>query len=101
MGLTTEQWHAKRTREIVDYVLTNGNQLTKTKTLWNTYPICVKDVCVSEILVITKGKDKYDLEFGDTYKNKFNSRRTPADLERRHLEEILVDMKSADAKKKK
>lgn len=96
MGLTVEQWHTKRTNEIIDYVLKNGKQLTKTKTLWDTYPICVKDVCVSGIMVTGK-----KLEFGNVDdKGKFTSRRTPADLERRHLEEIIVDMKAADAKKK-
>ena len=100
MGLTVEQWHTKRTKEIADYVLENGNQLTKTKFLWNTYPICVKDVCVTDILVTIKGKDKKDLEFGYMRNGKFLSSRTPNDLERYHLEEIIVDMKEADSKKK-
>lgn len=96
MGLTTEQWHTKRTNEIIDYVLKNGEQITKTKTLWNTYPICVKDVCVTDIMVTGK-----KLEFGNTYNGKFTARRIPADLERRHLEEIIIDMKEADSRKKK
>lgn len=100
MGLTTEQWHKKRTDDIINYVLQHGEKMTEKRTIWRTYPVCVKDICVSEICVDVLSKEKR-LSFGDTHKGKFVSRRTPNDLERRHLEEILEDMKAADFKKKK
>ena len=96
MGLTREQWHAKRTKEIADYTLSHGEKISATMTYWHTYPICVKDICVLGVMV--KGQKNKQVLFGDMEGKKFIERKTADQLERGFLEDILVDMKEADKK---
>ncbi len=96
MGLTREQWHAKRTNEIIDYVLARGEKISDTMTYWHTYPVVVKDICVSGVMV--KGKKTKKLSFGDMVKKKYDERRTPEQLTRTFLEDVLADMKEVDKK---
>ena len=98
MGLTKEQWHKKRTDEITNYVLAHGEKISKTMTYWHTYPVCVKDICVSGVMV--KGEKTKKLSFGDMKNKKYDERKTPDQLERKFLEETLADMKAADSKHK-
>lgn len=99
MGLTKEQWHKKRTDEIVSYVLSKGDKVSATMTYWHTYPIVVKDICVLGVMV--KGQKNKQLLFGDMEGKKFVERKTSEQLERSFLEDILVDMKEADKKHSK
>ena len=54
MGLTKEQWHNKRVNEIIDYVIQHGKKISDNMIYWDTYPVCVKDICVLGVAV--KGK---------------------------------------------
>ncbi len=98
MGLTKEQWHVKRVNEIIDYIIKHGSK-HKDFYYWDTYPIVVKDICVLGMYVTP---DK-ELNFGsiDTKNWNFNSSRNASKVERKYLEEILLDMKDADKKYKK
>ena len=96
MGLTKEQWHKKRTDEIVNYVLSKGEKVSETMTYWHTYPIVIKDICVLGVLV--KGQKTKKLLFVDKTDKKFVERKTAEQLERSYLEDILADMKEADKK---
>ncbi len=99
MGLTKEQWHEKRVNEIIDYVTKNGRKISDTLIYWDTYPVCIKDICVLGVAV--KGKVKKKLIFGDMHDKKFNERKPAEMAERKYLEEVLADMKAADKKYKK
>lgn len=99
MGLTKEQWHKKRTDEIMNYVLSKGDKVSATMTYWHTYPVVVKDICVLGVMV--KGQKNKKVLFGDMIDKKFVERKTTDQLERSFLEEILVDMKEADKKHSK
>lgn len=99
MGLTKEQWHKKRTDEIMNYVLSKGDKVSATMTYWHTYPIVVKDICVLGVMV--KGQKTKKILFGDMIDKKFVERKTTDQLERSFLEDILVDMKEADKKHSK
>lgn len=98
MGLTREQWHEKRLKEIVDYVIKYGEK-HKDIYYWNTYPVCVKDICVSGMYITPDG----ELNFGSINIKDwtFHSLRNASNVERRFLEEVLLDMKDADKKHKK
>ena len=98
MGLTKEQWHTKRTNEIADYVLKNGEKISATMIYWHTYPVVVKDICVLGVMV--KGQKTKKVLFGDMQGKKFVERKTTEQLERSFLEDILADMKEADRKAK-
>lgn len=99
MGLTKEQWHKKRTDEIMNYVLSKGDKVSATMTYWHTYPVVVKDICVLGVMV--KGQKNKKVLFGDMIDKKFVERKTTDQLERSFLEDILVDMKEADKKHSK
>lgn len=99
MGLTKEQWHKKRTDEIMNYVLSKGDKVSATMTYWHTYPIVVKDICVLGVMV--KGQKNKKVLFGDMIDKRFVERKTTDQLERGFLEDILVDMKEADKKHSK
>ncbi len=99
MGLTKEQWHKRRTDEIMNYVLSKGDKVSATMTYWHTYPVVVKDICVLGVMV--KGQKNKKVLFGDMIDKKFVERKTTDQLERSFLEEILVDMKEADKKHSK
>ena len=51
MGLTKEQWHNKRVNEIIDYVIQHGKKISDNMIYWDTYPVCVKDICVLGVAV--------------------------------------------------
>lgn len=100
MGATKEQLHEKRTKELKDYVLNNGNRVTKFRTYWDTFPICIKDICVCGVLVVDVEDTVYFGEY-DEKTGQFNTRRTSDNVDHKCLSEILYDMKSYDKKKQK
>ena len=99
MGLTKEQWHDKRVNEIIDYVVQHGRKISDSMIYWDTYPICVKDICVLGVAV--KGKVRKKLSFGDLNGKTYNERKTSDQLERKYLEEVFADMKTTDKRYKK
>ena len=99
MGLTREQWHTKRVNEIIDYVVQHGKKISDNMIYWDTYPVCVKDICVLGVAV--KGKVRKKLSFGDLQEKTYNERKTSDQLEYKYLEEVLADMKDADKRYKK
>lgn len=94
MGLTKEQWLAKRYSELEEYVRKNGHKV-KDIIYWNTYPIIVKDICVLGVAIFNN-----ELVFCDYDRDKFNVRREAKNVERKYLEEVLSDMKQLDKNKK-
>ena len=94
MGLTKNQWHSKRLAELEDYVRKNGRKV-KDVIYWDTYPICVKDICVLGVAIFNG-----ELVFCDYDKDKFRVRREASKVERKWLEEVLSDMKQLDKNKK-
>ena len=98
MGLTKEQWHVKRVNEIIDYISKHG-QKHRDFLYWDTYPICVKDICVLG-LYVTPEKE---LHFGSIDKNTwtFKSSKSSDIVERKYLESVLEDLKDADKRYKK
>lgn len=99
MGLTKEQWHEKRVNEIIDYVTKHGRKISETLIYWDTYPVCVKDICVLGVAV--RGKVKKKLSFGDMHGKTYDERKTSDQLERKYLEDVLADMKDTDRRFKK
>ena len=99
MGLTKEQCHAKRVNEIIDYVIQHGRKISDSMIYWDTYPVCVKDICVLGVAV--KGKVRKKLSFGDLNGKTYTERKTSDQLERTYLEDTLADMKAADKRYKK
>lgn len=95
MGLTKEQWKEKRISELYDYVSKHGHKVQNI-VYWDTYPICVKDICVLGVAIVNDSS----LEFGDNTKEGFICRRKAIDLERKWLEEAIEDMKQLDKNKK-
>lgn len=94
MGLTKDQWHTKRLSELEDYVRKNGRKV-KDVIYWDTYPICVKDICVLGVAIFND-----ELVFCDYYEDKFLVRREASKVERKCLEEVISDMKQLDKNKK-
>ena len=94
MGLTKEQWQLKRINELSDYVKKHGRKV-KDIIYWDTYPICIKDICVLGAAIVND-----ELIFTDYSKDKFIIRRSAKDIERKYLEEALEDMKQYDKNKK-
>ena len=99
MGLTKEQWHDKRVNEIIDYVVQHGKKISDNMIYWDTYPVCVKDICVLGVAV--KGKVRKKLSFGDLQEKTYKECKTSDQLEYKYLEEVLADMKDADKRHKK
>ena len=99
MGLTREQWHAKRVNEIIDYVVQHGKKISDNMIYWDTYPVCVKDICVLGVAV--KGKVRKKLSFGDLNGKTYTECKTSDQVERNYLEDTLADMKAADKRYKK
>lgn len=99
MGLTKEQWHDKRVNEIIDYVVQHGKKISDNMIYWDTYPVCVKDICVLGVAV--KGKVRKKLSFGDFNGKTYTERKTCDQVERKYLEDTLADMKAADKRYKK
>ena len=92
MGLTREQWHVKRLAELEDYVRKHGRKV-KDVIYWDTYPICVKDICVLGVAIING-----ELVFTDydSKEAKFRIRREAVKEERKWLEDALEQMKNHD-----
>ncbi len=96
MGLTKDQWQAKRLSELEDYVRKNGRKV-KDAIYWDTYPIVVKDICVLGVAIIN---DELVFCDYDKHENKFRIRRDCKKEQRKYLEEVLADMKQLDKNKK-
>lgn len=94
MGLTRDQWQTKRLSELETYVRKNGRKV-KDVIYWDTYPICVKDICVLGVAIFND-----ELVFCDYYEDKFLVRREASKVERKWLEEVISDMKQLDKNKK-
>jgi len=96
MGLTKEQWKEKRLNELYDYVKEHGHKVQDV-IYWDTYPVCVEDICVLGVAIIND-----EPVFADYDKNKkeFRIRRECKKEERKYLEEVLEDMKQLDKNKK-
>ena len=99
MGLTKEQWQDKRVNEIIDYIVQHGRKISDSMIYWDTYPVCVKDICVLGVAV--KGKVRKKLSFGDLNGKTYTERKTSDQLERTYLEDTLADKKAADKRYKK
>lgn len=95
MGLTKEQWKEKRLNELYDYVKKHGHKI-KDVIYWDTYPICVRDICVLSVAIIND-----ELVFADYDKDKmqFIIRRECKAENKKYLEEVLHDMKQFDKNK--
>lgn len=94
MGLTKDQWKEKRLKELEDYVRKNGRKV-KDVIYWDTYPICVKDICVLGVAIFND-----ELVFADYSDGTFRIRREAKNEERKWLEDVLADMKQLDKNKK-
>ena len=95
MGLTKDQWKEKRLNELYDYVKEHGHRV-KDVIYWDTYPICVRDICVLGIAIFND-----ELVFADYDKDKmqFRIRRECKVEDRKYLEDVLQDMKQLDKNK--
>ena len=94
MGLTREQWVQKRINELSDYVEKHGRKV-KDVIYWDTYPICVQDICVDGVAIFNG-----EIVFADYYDNKFKVRKEANKVARKYLEDVLADMKQLDKNKK-
>ena len=98
MGLTKDQWQAKRISELKEYIQKHGHKwpIGENVFYWDTYPIVIKDICTTGVGVFT---DK--VVFCDYSKDKpyLIHRRNAEDVERKYLEEVLADMKQLDKNK--
>ena len=97
MGLTKEQWKEKRLAELEDYVRKHSRKV-KDVIYWDTYPICVKDICVLGVAIFNGELVFCDY---DSRENKFRIRREAKNEERKYLEEVLKDMKQLDKNKER
>lgn len=95
MGLTREQWKTKRLAELEDYVRKHGRKV-KDVIYWDTYPICVKDICVLGVAILN---DELVFCDYDNDKKQFRVRREAKNEERKYLEAVLADMKQLDKNK--
>ena len=113
MTKQTDKLKAEIVSKIINYIKTNGTKLTDDFYYWNTYPIVIKDICVSYAV-----SDHDELKFGDfpsvhengEYKgddldiSKFKCRKSMDDLsslkaDREYLENTFSAMKITDSKK--
>lgn len=99
MRLSKEEQQAKEINSIIEYVTKNGTSISDNEIYWNTYPICVQDVCVLGVKV--KGKRTKQLIFGDMKGKKFIEIKDSKNVEAKYLKDALTDMKEADKKYKK
>lgn len=97
MGLNKEQWKEKRLKDLEAYVRENGHKV-KDVIYWDTYPICVKDICVLGVAIFN---DELVFADYDNREGKFRIRRECNKVDRKYLEEALADMKQLDKNKKK
>jgi uncharacterized protein YpiB (UPF0302 family) len=96
MGLTRAQWKEKRLNELFKYVQENGH-LVKDVIFWNTYPICVRNICVDGAAIF---EDKVAFVDYETDTNTFRIRRYADEEERCYLEAVIADMKQLDKNKR-
>lgn len=95
MGLTRAQWHVKRTAELLKYVQENGHEVDGV-IYWDTYPICVQDICVCGVAIMNG-----EPTFVDYDEDGFRVRRQIKDVDRIYIEVILKDMQQLDKNKKR
>ena len=96
--LTKKQLREKLEKDLVAYVLEHGHKTSINSIIyWNTYPICVEDVCVQGVAVI----NNTELVFGDWYKDNFLRRKELSDISLPWIESVFSDMQHLDENKKK
>ena len=95
MGLTKEQLKEKRLNELYDYVKEHGHKV-KDIIYWDTYPICVKDICVLGVAILNDEPVFCDY---DKDKKQFRVLREAKNEQRKYIEEVLHDMKQLDKNK--
>ena len=88
--------------ELRDYIKNNGSNMTldgidgkKQYTVWNKWPICVKDICVCNIGV--SGDEIYGFDFDGDKIHRF---RNIGELKQKNVEGVLRDVKEGYKKKK-
>lgn len=88
--------------ELKEYVKNNGSKMTlsgigdkQQYTVWNAWPICVKDICVDNICLREDGKI-----FGCDIDASIQRYRDIDELHQRYVETILRDVKEGYKKKK-
>jgi len=85
--------------DIIQYITKNGKVVTKNFIYWNTYPVCVKDVCVTTVAVVD-GR----IIFGDYDEKKTEFPKiyhTTNDVEYEFILEAFNEIKEADEKANK
>ena len=60
MSTQTDKQKKEVLNRIAEYIKENGTKLNNDFYYWNTYPVVIKDICVSYV-VVNNGK----IEFGD------------------------------------
>jgi len=98
--LTKKQLREKLEKDLVAYVLEHGHKTSIDSTIyWNTYPICVEDMCVQGVALI----DKAEIIFGDwnTKNDVFVPRKYLGNISLPWLESVFSDMQHLDENKKK
>ncbi len=96
--LTKKQLREKLEKDLVTYVLEHGHKTSINSIIyWNTYPICVEDVCVQGVAVI----NNTELVFGDWYKDNLLRRKELSDISLPWIESVFSDMQHLDENKKK
>jgi hypothetical protein len=113
MTKQTDKLKSEIVHRICEYIISNGTKLTNDFYYWNTYPVVIKDICVSYVVV-----NNGELQFGDfpaihkdgEYQgddldvSKFKVRKTMDQLsslkaDREYLENSFSAMKIVDGKK--
>lgn len=105
MSTQTEKQKKSILKDIATYIKENGTKVNSDFYYWNTYPVVIKDICVSYV-VVNKGK----VEFGDFPNTKsisvdlWKCRKSEDDLsslkaDRVYLENAFKAMKITDGKK--
>ena len=98
MGLTKEQLKERSIQKLKDFVKEYGTVITKSLTVWDKYPVCVKDICVLSVCLFN---DR--IVFGDFDREKKEMdfvRKTTDDLDKKYIDEVLTDMMEIQSKKK-
>lgn len=113
MSTQTDKQKKEILNRIADYIKENGTKLTDDFYYWNTYPVVIKDICVSYVAVHNN-----KIEFGDfpsvhkdgeyigndTNIKLWNCRKSEDDIsslkaDREYLENTFKSMKITDGKK--
>ena len=115
MSTQTDKQKKEILNRIAEYIKENGTKLNNDFYYWNTYPVVIKDICVSYV-VVNNGK----IEFGDfpsvnkdgeyvgddIQLSTWKCRKSEYDLsslkvDREYLESTFKGMKITDSKKLK